>query len=60
MYHVDYKREMSVVDAKIVREHAKNESKELEELEKRKIVEKRDMFMSRAHENKKRKKIVHQ
>ncbi len=36
-----------MIDAMIIRENAKRESAEMEELEKRKIQEKRDMFMSR-------------
>ena len=57
-YRIDYRKVSLLMDARIVRENAKQESQEMMELENRKIQEKRDMFMSREHEKKKKMMIV--
>jgi hypothetical protein len=58
LFKLDYKKQSAIMNAKTIREKAMIESKELKELERIKMMEKRDMFMSREHELKKRKQIV--
>ena len=58
LYRINYKRELAVMDAKIVRENAKKESEELHDLEKKKIMEKRDIFMSKDHDAKRKKRMI--
>eukprot|EP00347_Sterkiella_histriomuscorum_P001148 403373144 len=59
LHKINYKLELAKMDAKRVRENARRESEELVEMEKRKIAEKRDIFMSKEHDTKRRKRIVH-
>lgn len=46
------------MDARIVKENAKRESEEMQELERHKIMEKRDIFMSKAHNSKRKKRLL--
>lgn len=46
------------MEAKVVKERAMQATKEMAQLEQKKNTEKRDMFISRSHEKKKKKKIL--
>jgi hypothetical protein len=57
-YKLDYKKLMAISDHRIIREKASMESKEIQEQEKQRLFEKRDIYMSRKHDALKRKAVV--